>query len=120
MLIMLSERIVERCNDPASENYKKVTHMSAKTIDMYKSNFIPRKGEVIFSNDGMSYDVVNVIYQKCASRLDEENIIYAVIEITPHVNEHIYDCGGYQIKEDWPLIAELPSDHSIFDNQTYE
>ena len=114
MHIQLIERITERCMDPGSPNYKNVTAHKSKVIDVYESSFVPRKGEVIFFDEDIAYDVVEVIYHKCACHLQRENIIGVMIEVTPHKAEHLYDGGNYSKTEPWPLVANLETDLTNF------
>lgn len=110
MYIMLLERIVERCADPTSNNYGKITKMTAKTVDAYTSDIIPRIGEVIFVDEETAYTVVDVIYNKCCCNLSGENILGVMIEVEPYFAVNIHNTGGYCFEEDWPLIATLENE----------
>jgi len=100
--------------DAASPDYQKATSHKSKVIDVYDSSFIPHKGEVIFFDEDTAYDVVEVIYHKCACHLQGENIIGVMIEVTPHKNEHTYNNGSYFKTEPWPLVANLEADLTGF------
>jgi len=114
--IILIERIVERCNDPMNPNYPKVTSMSTKTIDMYTSDVIPRKGEIIYIDEDTAYDVVEVIYQKHKYPLPSENNFTVHVEVSPHFNFHTYKSvvTDTSFVEEWPIITKLPMDMSWF------
>lgn len=109
MRIYLSERIVERCMNPANPNYLKATHMSTKTIDTYTSEIIPRVGEVICTEKG-SYDVVGVEYLRHCAGFKGDGIMSVTVEVTPHKIKKSFSVSGYTVEENWPLISELEVD----------
>ena len=109
MRIYLSERIVERCMDPASPNYYKVNRMACKTLATYTSNIIPRIGEVIWTDKG-SYDVIAVEYHKHSVTVKGDGIMAVTLEVTPHKSKQAFSVGSYSIEEDWPLISDLEVD----------
>ena len=109
MRIYLSERIVERCMNPASPDYLKVTHMSTKTLDTYISDIIPRIGEVIWTDKG-SYDVVSVEYHRHSVEIKGDGIMCVTVEVTPHKAKRDFSVGSYTLEEDWPLISDLEVD----------
>lgn len=111
MLINLLERDVQRCNDPASPNYHKVTNVSAKIIDTYDSNFVPRIGEVISIGDNLAYDVVSIVYMrdsfKDGYRSQNENVLKVIVEVKLHIGKTTFNADGYSFEEDWPLITRI-------------
>jgi len=108
LYVMLRQRIVERCTDPTSPNFKKVTKMVSRPVEgfvSYDLAIVPRIGETICLNENQSYDVVAVIHSKrCCAGLWHPEVI---VEVVPHVAKHTYDAGNYFIEEDWPLISDL-------------
>lgn len=110
MHIALVERVVERCMDRSSPNYQEITKLSTKTLTIYDSNFIPRKGDVICIDGEHGYDVVEVIYNIGVLPIEGEEISDVVIEVVPHIEKHTYSTGNYSYVEDWPLITNLDSD----------
>ena len=109
LFVSLRERIVQRCTDPTSQNYKKITKMTSRTIEDFSSkafDIIPRNGEIISLGENKAYQVIAVIHSRrcCAGLLHPE----IIVEVVPYVPEHTYDAGGYFIKEYWPLISDLP------------
>ena len=108
LYISLRERIVERCTDPTSQNYKKVVKMSARHIEgflSYNLDIVPRIGEIILVGDANYYDVVSIIHTKrCCAGLWHPEVI---VEVIPHIAKHSYDAGNYLIEEDWPPISCL-------------
>ena len=108
LYVSLRERIVERNTDPLSKEYKKIKRMVARPIDGAPSHSlfaIPRVGETICIDKEHSYDVVNVIHIFGSSTDFKPSEI--IVEVVPHVAEHLYDAGGYSFKETWPLICNL-------------
>lgn len=108
LYVSLMQRIVERCTDPTSPNYNKVTKMNSLPIEgflSYNLDIVPRKGEIICLENGKSYQVVEVVHtRRCCAGLWHPEVI---VEVVPHVAEHIYDTGSYSFKEEWPLISDL-------------
>lgn len=108
LYVSLRERIVERCSDPASPDFKKVSKMAARHIEGFVSpnlDIIPRIGETVCVDKDHSYDVVAVIHTRrcCAGLLHPE----VIVEVVPHSSKHSYDAGNYFIEEDWPIISNL-------------
>lgn len=108
LYVTLRQRIVERCNDPSSPNYKRVTKMTSRPIEgfvYYNGDIVPRTGEVICLDQNRAYDVISVIHSKrcCAGLLHPE----VIVEVVPHVAEHSFNAGGYSFTEEWPLISDL-------------
>lgn len=108
LYVLLRERIVERCSDPTSRNYKKVINMFCKEVEGFVSHdtdIIPRIGEIICLEDNTAYDVISVVHsrRKCAGLWHPE----IIVEVVPHVAKHMYDAGNYSFEEDWPLISDL-------------
>lgn len=108
LYVSLRERIVERCSDPASPDFKKVIKMKARHVEgflSYTLDIIPRIGETVCIDNEHSYDVVAVVHTKrCCAGLWHPEVI---VEVVPHVNKHSYDAGNYFIEEEWPLISNL-------------
>ena len=108
LFVSLRERIVERCTDHSSPNFKKVIKMKARHIEgflSYSIDIIPRIGETVFIDEDHSYDVVGVVHtRRCSAGLWHPEVI---VEVVPHVNKHSYDAGNYFIEEEWPLISSL-------------
>ncbi len=108
LFVTLRERIVERCLDPASPNFKKIVKMKARHIEgfmSYSLDIIPRIGETVCIDSEHSYDVVSVVHTKryCAGIWHPE----VIVEVVPHANKHSYDAGNYFVEEEWPLISNL-------------
>lgn len=108
LYVSLRERIVERCTDTKSPNYLKVTKMFSRELEglsSYSLDIIPRKGETIYISDNRAYDVIAVIHsrRRCAGLWHPE----VIVEVVPHVAEHIYNAGSYSFKESWPLVSDL-------------
>lgn len=112
--IMLIERVVERCNDPSSSDYLKAKNMSAKIVDDYESNVIPRKGEIIFISDDKIYEVLEVIYLRHGVGSPGRAVISVHIEVKPHKARHTYHATNHSFEEEWPLITNMPADLSWF------
>lgn len=108
LYVSLRERIIERNTDPMSKQYNQIKRMVARPIDGVSacSSFaIPRIGETICLDKNHSYDVVNVIHILGSSTEFKPSEI--IIEVVPHVAEHLCDVGSYSFKEDWPLVSDL-------------
>lgn len=108
LFVSLKQRIVERCTDPTSPDYKKVIRMKARHIEgflSYNLDIIPRIGETVCVDGDKAYDVIGVVHTKrCCAGLWHPEVI---VEVVPHVTKHSYDVGNYFIEEDWPLISSL-------------
>jgi len=108
LYVMLRQRIVERCKDPKSPNYNKITKMISRPIEgfvSYDLDIVPRIGETICLGENDAYDVVSVVHSKrCCAGLWHPEV---VVEVVPHVSEHVFDAGGYSFVEEWPLISDL-------------
>lgn len=120
MNILLIERVVTRCTDPDSPQYKLATHMSSKLVARYVSDVVPRKGEIIFVDENTSYEVVQVIYQRLGSSLPGKATFSVHIEVKPYVCIHKYVDTENQFFETWPLVINLPSDPNFFKTYTGE
>ena len=111
LYVSLRQRIVERNTDPTSKQYMQIKRMVARPIDDVLANSlfaIPRIGETICLDKEHSYDVINVIHS-LGSRT-ELRPAEIIVEVVPHVADHLYDAGSYSFKEDWPLISDLESE----------
>lgn len=108
MTIILVERIVQRCNTPSSPNYLKVENMTAKLVDIYRSEIVPRQGEIIFLDDSRIYDVVQIVYQGHGNPASPHFTVH--VEVKPHSAVHDYKTSGLSFKEEWPVIVSLPCD----------
>lgn len=112
LYVSLRERLVERCTDPTSHDYNRITKMSCRTIEEFSSkdlDIIPRNGEIISLGENLAYQVIAVVHSRrqCAGLWHPE----IIVEVVPHIPEHTYDAGGYFFKECWPLISDLPIDN---------
>lgn len=108
LYVTLRERVVERCIDPASPNFKKVVNMKARHIEgflSYALDITPRIGEIVCIDPEHSYEVVAVIHsRRCCTGIWHPEVI---VEVVPYVAKHTYNAGGYFFEEDWPLISNL-------------
>ncbi len=111
LFITMSERVVERCNDPGNSNNNRVTNAYRRHIETFKMcemHIVPRVGETIRLGEGKAYDVIAVVHStRCCAGMMHPEIF---LEVVPHKYEHTHDTGGYSFKEDWPLICDLKSD----------
>lgn len=112
LFITFAERVIQRCTDPKSKDYGRITKMTRRVIDGYgittPSCIIPRKGEIVRFSKGEAYEVVQIVNSKrnCAGLWHDD----VIVEVVPYVAEHTFDAGGYSYKEDWPLITDLKAD----------
>lgn len=109
LYITLMERVVERCNDLTSPNYRHVIKMYKRHVEGFSFSaggyVIPRVGDVVSLSANEAYDVISVIHTtRCCAGL---NHLEVILEVVPHVATHAFDAGSYSFEEAWPLISDL-------------
>lgn len=113
LYVTLRQRIIERCKDPKSANYNQITKMACKPIEgflSYSFDIVPRIGETILLDGNVAYDVISVVHSRryCAGLTHPE----VIVEVIPHVYEHVVHDVGYSFTESWPLISDLELDEA--------